>query len=142
MCGRVSIPLRAFSHRRLADERQELTPARRAALADAAQEAEHAATACVKRLLGMGAPVPGVPQERAGLADLLALEGARSDLLALAAGLRVLLPLAEKIDAARGRSLPDPVAGSCGLDLAEDLVQLLAQVELDLYGPMGKERAR
>lgn len=54
---------------------------------------------------------------------------------ALAAGLRELMPLAERIDAARGRALPEVVGGSAGLDLAEDLAQMVARLELEAYGP-------
>lgn len=57
------------------------------------------------------------------------------DVRALAAGLRELLPLAERIDAARGRALAEVVGGSAGLDLAEDLAQMVARLELEAYGP-------
>lgn len=53
----------------------------------------------------------------------------------LLAGLEALLPVAERVDAERGRSLPEVVGGSAGLDLAEDLAQLIARLSLELYGP-------
>ena len=57
------------------------------------------------------------------------------DVRALAAGLRELLPIAERIDAARGRALAEVVGGSAGLDLAEDLAQMVARLELEAFGP-------
>jgi hypothetical protein len=57
------------------------------------------------------------------------------DVRELLSGLQSLLPVAERIDAARGRSLEAPVGGSLGCDLAEDLAQLIARLELELYGP-------
>jgi hypothetical protein len=74
-------------------------------------------------------------RDRSSLADLAALERVRPEAQDLADELRRLLPLAERIDKARGRALDRPVAGSAGLDLAEDIVQLLARIELDLHGP-------
>lgn len=57
------------------------------------------------------------------------------DVRELLAGLQVLLPVAERIDASRGRSLDEPVGGSAGCDIAEDLAQLIARLELELWGP-------
>jgi len=53
----------------------------------------------------------------------------------LLAGLKALLPVAERVDAERGRSLPEVVGGSAGMDLAENLAQLIARLSLELYGP-------
>ena len=49
--------------------------------------------------------------------------------------LQAILPVAEKIDAARGRALEAPVGGSAGCDLAEDVAQMIARLELEIYGP-------
>lgn len=104
--------------------------------ASKAQEAADRALGVLARLgVEMGADEADAPGASLSLSELAALERVRDEAQSLAAGLRALLPLAERIDAARGRSLPEPVAGSAGLDLAEDLVQLLSRVELDLYGP-------
>ncbi len=57
------------------------------------------------------------------------------DVRALLAGLEALLPVAERIDAARGRTLERVVAGPAGLDLAEALSQLIARLQLEIHGP-------
>ena len=57
------------------------------------------------------------------------------DTRTLLAGVEALLPIAERIDAARGRALDRPVAGSAGLDLAEELAQLAARLQLEIHGP-------
>lgn len=57
------------------------------------------------------------------------------DVRRLLAGLRELLPIAERIDAERGRAWPEVVGGSAGLDLAEAVAQMVARLELEAYGP-------
>lgn len=57
------------------------------------------------------------------------------DARALLAGIEELLPIAERIDAARGRALERPVAGARGLDLAEALNQLRHRLRLEIHGP-------
>ena len=48
------------------------------------------------------------------------------------------LEIAKRIDQARGRSYPEAVGGSRGYDLAEEVNQLLARVELAAGGSAGK----
>ncbi|MBB6054114.1 hypothetical protein [Armatimonas rosea] len=57
------------------------------------------------------------------------------DVRQLLAGLEALLPVAERVDAARGRACAEVIGGSAGLDLAEDLVQLIARISLEIHGP-------
>jgi hypothetical protein len=57
------------------------------------------------------------------------------DVRQLLAGLEALLPIAERVDAARGRAGAEVVGGSAGFDLAEDLVQLIARISLEVHGP-------
>jgi hypothetical protein len=72
------------------------------------------------------------------LSDLAALHSLGPDITNLRALLGQALTLAERIDEARGRSYPEPVGGSCGWDLAEEVNQLLARVEIDGVGAPGK----
>ena len=109
--------------------------ARRALLSECATEAKVAkqeADAAREALESLGgAPPPPLDLEVAIPLDQLDTPDTR----ALLIGLGALLPIAERIDAARGRSLPEPVGGSAGIDLAEDLAQLIARLELEIYGP-------
>jgi hypothetical protein len=57
------------------------------------------------------------------------------DTRALLVALSAALPIAERIDAARGRSLPEAMGGSAGTDLAEDIGLLIARLELEIHGP-------
>lgn len=109
--------------------------ARGALIAECATEAKLAlreADAARNALASMGAtPPPPLDLATAIPLDQLDTEDTR----ALLVGLGALLPIAERIDAARGRSLPEPVGGSAGVDLAEDLAQMIARLELEIYGP-------
>lgn len=71
------------------------------------------------------------------LAELSRLERSRTEALALLEALRAALPAAEALDEARGDVLPAPVLGSRGLVWSEDLVQMVARLELELFGPAG-----
>ena len=97
-----------------------------------AESARESARAALGELLAAGAEVPDQAPDPAPI-PLHQLD--TPDVRALAAGLRELLPIAERIDAARGRALPEVVGGSAGLDLAEDLAQMVARLELEAYGP-------
>lgn len=55
----------------------------------------------------------------------------------LLAGLERLLPVAERLDASRGRSFGEVIGGSAGCDVAEDLAQLIARLSLEIHGPSG-----
>lgn len=57
------------------------------------------------------------------------------DVRQLLAGLEALLPVAERVDAARGRAGEVVIGGSAGLDLAEDMAQLIARISLEVHGP-------
>jgi hypothetical protein len=67
------------------------------------------------------------------LADLAALD--TPDVRALLAGLEALLPVAERVDASRGRAGESVVGGSAGFDVAEDLAQMIARLSLEIHGP-------
>ena len=61
---------------------------------------------------------------------------------ALLAALDTVVALAEKVDAQRGRSLPESARlnpdDTRGIDLAEDLNQIRARVYLEVHGATGK----
>lgn len=77
-------------------------------------------------------------EETFSLSDLSALHSLGPDMSELRQLLGQALSVAERIDESRGRSYPEPVGGSCGWDLAEEVNQLLARVELDSGGARGK----
>lgn len=58
-----------------------------------------------------------------------------ADTRALLAGVEALLPIAERIDAARGRAMEKPIAGRRGLDLAATVGELAARLRLEIHGP-------
>lgn len=97
--------------------------------------------AAVGSLLDAGATPPGVttgkarPAQTNPLAELARVERSRSEALALLEALRATLPKAEALDQARGDVLNAPVGGSAGLVWGEDLVQMIARLELELFGP-------
>lgn len=91
-------------------------------------------------MLDAGVTPPGVTTGTARLApnplaELSRVERSRTEALALLQALRAALPAAEALDAARGDVLPAPVLGSRGLVWGEDLVQMIARLELELHGP-------
>lgn len=57
------------------------------------------------------------------------------DVRALLAGLEALLPVAERVDASRGRAGESVIGGSAGFDVAEDLAQMIARLSLEVFGP-------
>ena len=62
------------------------------------------------------------------------------DVRALLDGLRGLVPLADRIDEARGRSLDEAFPGDVkGLDLADALHSLVLRLEGEVCGPKGKD---
>lgn len=69
------------------------------------------------------------------LAELVKQERSRSEALALLEALRAALPRAEDLDTVRGDVLAEPVNGLRGLVWGEELCQLIARLELELYGP-------
>ncbi len=78
------------------------------------------------------------PAEPTDLAELAVLESLRPDFAELCELLGRALDVAERIDRARGRSYPEKIGGSCGWDLAEEVNQLLAHVELESGRTRGK----
>jgi len=69
------------------------------------------------------------------LAELVKQERSRAEALALLEALRAALPRAEDLDTVRGDVLPEPVNGLRGLVWGEELCQMIARLELELYGP-------
>ena len=57
------------------------------------------------------------------------------DVRDLLTGLERLLPVAERVDAARGRAGESVIGGSAGFDVAEDLAQMIARLSLEVFGP-------
>lgn len=110
-----------------------------AAASDAAQDAADKATDALRRLRAAGAPpeaFDGVPDSNPLRLDQLDTP----DVRALLDGVAALLPLAEKVDQARGRWYPDaPASDTKGTDLAETLHLLACRLHLEVYGPSGKE---
>lgn len=95
--------------------------------------------AALALLRGLGVTPPREAQPRPvpknPLAELRKLDASRSEALTLLEALRATLPAAEALDAARGNALDAPVLGSRGLVWGEDLVQMIARLELELFGP-------
>ena len=97
--------------------------------------------AAVGSLLDAGVTPPGQatgkakPAQTNPLAELARVERSRAEALALLDALRAALPRAEALEQARGDVLDAPIGGSAGLVWGEDLVQLIARLELELYGP-------
>lgn len=108
-------------------------------LADLANEVLHIQNR-VAVLLPPPAPIPA-SDNAFDLSELAAVEAARPELERLVAVLTEALAVAEQIDAVRGRSFDEVIGGSAGWDIAEDVSQLRARVQLDLYGP-GKRTLR
>ncbi len=118
-------------------------------LLDAAPAAESAEEG-LQRAARLLTPLTGQPEsagkarenngikEAFSLSDLSALHSLGPDLTELRGLLGQALSVAERIDEARGQSYPESIGGSCGWDLAEEVNQLLARVELDSSGPRGK----
>lgn len=98
-----------------------------------ARKAGDETQAALKTVLDRGGKVDTLPEPQDDLSVLFVLDSPNSR--TLLDGLKSLLPIAERVDAERGRSLPEVVGGSAGVDLAEDLAQLIARLELELYGP-------
>lgn len=69
------------------------------------------------------------------LAELARVENSRSEAQALLDSLRGCLQLAEDLDIARGDVLNDPVNGFRGTEWNDRLVQLCAELSLELHGP-------
>ena len=65
------------------------------------------------------------------------------DVRALRDGLRALLPIAERVDASRGRALPPsmdvPPGASRGHDVADSLAMFVARLDMEIKGPVGRE---
>ncbi len=78
------------------------------------------------------------PASTLDLGQLSQMQELAPDLAELAGHLKAALQVAERIDLARGRSAPEPVGGSFGWDLAEEVNQLLAAVENQQLGAVGK----
>lgn len=117
--------------------------ARRDLALGAKEQAKNALDAtgmALEALQGAGARLPDRKGSRPRpepnpLAEMARAERSRPEALALLDALRTAFASAEALDLARGRSLEAPIAGSAGCDLAEDLAQLIARLELELYGP-------
>ncbi len=106
---------------------------------EAAEEAAGKAGDTLRRLR-----LAGVPAE--ALSNVTAAPPLRLDQLdtpdvrALLDGIIALVPLAEKVDQARGRWYPDaPATDTKGTDLAETLHLLACRLHLEAFGPSGKE---
>ena len=81
---------------------------------------------------------PGLTADAFDLSDLAVMRDLGPDFTELRGRLGQALDIAERIDQARGRSYPEKIGGSCGWDLAEEVSQLLARVELAAEGAPGK----
>lgn len=87
--------------------------------------------ATVSVLQSAGVSLPQRPP--AHLVELVHLD--TPDVRALLALLEQALPIAERIDEARGRALARPIAGRRGLDMAGRVSELVYRLQLDVYGP-------
>lgn len=106
----------------------------------AAREADSAAQDAYLGLLALGAEVPvGAPKPQPIPLEKLDTPDSR-ELLDL---LRRAQEVAERVDASRGRSLPDSFSlqpgESRGTDLAEKLSQIVLRVRLEVEGPQGRD---
>lgn len=111
-----------------------------AEVAEAPEYSLEPATVAGEALGRVGAP-GSVPVGFAGDLDLSTLSQMQElgpDMAALAGHLRAALEVAERVDEARGRCLPEPVGGTRGTDLAEEVYQLLCMVENQMLGTPGK----
>ncbi|WP_395089404.1 hypothetical protein [Armatimonas sp.] len=101
-----------------------------------AKEARENARAIVRGLQALGACESD--QAAAALSHPIPFHALDTpDVRALLAGLEKLLPVAERVDAARGRSLGSVIGGSAGCDVAEDLSLLIARLSLEAHGSVG-----
>lgn len=107
--------------------------------ADAAHNAADKCSSAITRLMAAGVPseaFDGVPDNNPIRLDALNTP----DVRALLDAVRALVPLAERVDQARGRWYPDaPPTDTKGTDLAETLHQLACRLHLEAFGPSGKE---
>jgi len=113
---------------------------------EAAQAMEHAkaaateAGAALRLLNGLGARPAAVPEGSPVPLHLLDTPDAR-ELLAL---LRQAVPVAERLDQARGRALPPtfPLAEgeTAGCDLAETLGYVALRLETEIFGPADRRQ--
>lgn len=107
----------------------------------AAQEAQGATVAAREALDSLqeaGAQLPSRGASRPApspLAELARVERSRGEALALLDALRGALPAAEALDGVRGDVLNTPVNGLRGTVWGEDLSQMIARLEIELYGP-------
>lgn len=101
-----------------------------------ARKAGDETQAALKTVLDRGGKVDTLPEPQDDLSVLMVLDSPNSR--ELLAGLKALLPVAERVDAERGRSLDEVVGGSAGLDLAEDLAQMIARISMEIHGVTGK----
>lgn len=107
--------------------------------AEYAALAAEAAGSALADLVDLGAARPNVKAPTPIPLEKLDTPDAR----ALLAGLRDLLPVAERLDADRGRVLPEGVAtgpsDSRGTDLADTLAALIARLATEVHGARGRE---
>jgi hypothetical protein len=105
-----------------------------------AKSALDATGAALEALQSVGARLPDRKGARPRpepnpLAELVKQERSRPEALALLEALRAALPRAEDLDTVRGDVLAEPVNGLRGLVWGEELCQMIATLEIELYGP-------
>ena len=99
-----------------------------------AKEARESARAIVGGLQALGAHED--KQAAAALSHPIPFHALDTpDVRQLLAGLEALLPVAERVDASRGRAGESVIGGSAGFDVAEDLAQMIARLSLEIHGP-------
>ena len=99
-----------------------------------AKEARENSRAIVRGLQALGALESD--QAAAALAHPIPFHALDTpDVRALLAGLEALLPVAERVDASRGRAGEAVIGGSAGFDVAEDLALMIARLSLEIHGP-------
>ena len=95
-----------------------------------------ASRSCVATLEALGADFPATPQSEPIPLHLLDTPDTRE----LLERLQAALPVAERIDAARGRSLNEAFPGDAkGLDLGDALAALIARMTTEVHGAKGRE---
>ena len=108
----------------------------RAVLPEVAADTVAAARSCVGALQQLGATFPNMPAPQPVPLHLLDTPDTRE----LLERLQAALPVAERIDAARGRSLDKAFPGDAkGLDLADALASLIARLTTEVHGMKGRE---
>ena len=111
-------------------------PDDRAALPFATNAAVDAARSAVGALQQLGATFPNMPAPVPIPLHLLDTPDTRE----LLERLQAALPIAERIDAARGRSLDEAFPGDAkGLDLGDAVAALIARMTTEVHGARGRE---